>query len=451
MPIILQLTIFLLQTLIGFFIASLIGIKNKIELIGLSILIGSGVTTYAIFLAYDYLHVLINRQLVFKTLLFLSLLFGSLWAVTGKYKSIFYEKVSFRFKDFINWKKNPLGTLFIITIFLTLTLLTIGNLFWPIIDWDAIALYDFRALVISATGSFEDGIRRGYFLQYPPYTSLLHTISYLVGFTRAKLWYSFLYLAMILSFYGVVRRDRSKNQALFGSVVLMLSPVLLNGAQMAYTNLPYTIFISLGYLYILSWIKARQKSYLLVGGLLTAFSTWVRLAEPFWFFSVLLIILGVIIHRKHIVSAIFSLLAIYLLKYPWVAFVAQKQSLKIPEAIVLLPATLGGFDPLLLLVRIPEVTAFFIKNTLSIFYIYLPPLLIILFIYFTKRRWLKLAESMVFFIPLGMIFVGTLLFSVTFPEWKSIPDSAARMSMFLIPIIIYLISNSKIWGFDGKQ
>jgi len=39
-----------------------------------------------------------------------------------------------------------------------------------------------------------------------------------------------------------------------------------------------------------------------------------------------------------------------------------------------------------------------------------------------------------------LLFTGTYIFSIRFPEWKEIPDSAVRISMFFPPLMIYFIS-----------
>ena len=74
------------------------------------------------------------------------------------------------------------------------------NYFWPVSDWDALALYDFRGKVVAETGSFIDGIKLGYFYQYPPFTSLLHTTLYVLNFDRVKVWYSLLYVSFQIIF-----------------------------------------------------------------------------------------------------------------------------------------------------------------------------------------------------------------------------------------------------------
>jgi uncharacterized membrane protein len=39
-----------------------------------------------------------------------------------------------------------------------------------------------------------------------------------------------------------------------------------------------------------------------------------------------------------------------------------------------------------------------------------------------------------------VLYAGTYLFSLMFKEWREIPDSASRMSMFFPPLMIYYIA-----------
>jgi hypothetical protein len=44
------------------------------------------------------------------------------------------------------------------------------------------------------------------------------------------------------------------------------------------------------------------------------------------------------------------------------------------------------------------------------------------------------------FIQLGVLVGGMYLFSLIYPEWMDIPDSATRMAMFFPPLFIYYVA-----------
>src|SRR5690606_36372601 len=108
----------------------------------------------------------------------------------------------------------------------------------------ALALYDYRAKVKAVEGSMQQGPSLGYFFQYPPYTSLLHVFSYIFSIDRPKIIYSCLYLSFLITFFALLRRSNTSSIALTGTLLLAIDTFVFRHSTMAYTNLPYVIFLS---------------------------------------------------------------------------------------------------------------------------------------------------------------------------------------------------------------
>lgn len=424
----------------------LVGRKSSnYERFGLSWLIGSAIISYTWFLSYRFLGFSFN-------LLHLTILLVILNALIIFYKghkiypSKFINNFQTRLKNHVALIKkwDVISQVLLSSIIVVFLFSIFQNIFLPITDWDALALYDFRARVISETGTFDEGIKLGYFLQYPPYTSILHAIIYVGKMEIAKIWYSILFGSFLLVFYSLLRRFRTRTTSLLGTLFVATSPLMLSHSIMAYTNLPYSIFLVLGYIYLLFWTKKGIKYDLYIGSALVAFTTLIRLTEPFWILSIFLIILGYIKHRSNLMDTVTCMIMLVYLKIPWTSFVAFHESRTPEQPLAIIQSVASdsnSFSPS----NIFEVSIFLYQSVLPVVSIFLPAVLISFVSVILFKKWSKLIDFTIYFLFLGMIFYGTLLFSQSYPEWKNIPDSAARMAMFLLPYSIYLIFLSPIF------
>lgn len=449
MSLIISILLYTSIFIIGYLLMSLLSVKNMWEKLAVGWLIATNALTYVYFLLYS----VFNFRFTTINLVILLIVIAMLLLLLTKFKKnevqiTFKDELDLHFKKLHGLKKEKVT---LVLIFLVLIPIFIGfllNLHWPVMDWDALALYDFRAKVISTTGGLEDGISRGYFLHYPLYTSLLHTFSYLFNLESARVWYSFFYLCSLVAFYELLQRHVSQKQALIGTFFLAISPRIYQHSQMTYTNLPHAMYLALGYIYLGEWWRKGNKTDVIIGSILIAASTWVRLTEPLWIPALGILLLGALKWRtkQQIIYSFASALLIVCLRFPWTTYVAHHDKLSITN-----PLQIGGglqisSDHAVLLTRIVEVYNFFMISVIPVFKEYTPALMIAGFYILYKKRWHELTEYLFFFLLLLYIYAGIFLFSFQFKGWQEIPDSATRMAMFLIPIIIYLIMKSELWS-----
>jgi hypothetical protein len=452
----------------GLLLSKLLGIRNALESLGLSFILSSLWITVTVILVNQYLALTISPILFFG-LLSTSLLIFSLFYYV-RYKKALPLSSSWmglaQLRTFNKLEK---------TVFLIIFSLILGsaiqNVFWPVTDWDALALYDFRARVVAETGSFESGWDLGYFFQYPPYTSLLHTSLYQLDFMQVKIWYSILYASFIAVFYSMLRKRTSRTISMMGALLLATNPFMVEHSVMAYTNLAYTMFLSLGIIYLWEWHRSDIPSYLIIGSILVGGSTWVRMSEPFWMIAIALILYGFATKKRSLsllVKTVISLLFILGIKAIWPDFVANlpkpdalESVAKMSSASVLqsppsqyLKPLLSVFNPLSALLgrsyaEIQNMTL----NVGSYFWYYIFPVfsylalpsLIIIFYDIKKGDRQPLLMWGTILILLALIFLGTLIFSFSFETWDQIGGSAQRMSLFLIPLIIFSLAASSLW------
>lgn len=471
MPLLIDTVLMTDTALIGFLFVARLSALTQVERLGLAFLIG---TLWLSFVSFT-VHVFFNQPYSLS-LVVITLALGSTLGVVISGKPGVKKLV--QLKQVLQTAFSPYEKIAIGIIVLVTASSVFQNYIWPITDWDALALYDFRARVLLIQGEWTEGTRLGYFYQYPPYTSLLHAISYLSGSEKAKLWYSGIYFSFILVFYAQLRRTTTRNTALLGAAFLAVSPDVFGHATVAYTNLAYTTFFVSGCIYLWQWYGAGQKTYLLLGTLSIAASLWVRLTEPFWIVAILLLIAGAAKHRQHIMAAVSGLLLIWGMKYYWsatVAIIIQGEASAPPTlqppAVVVPPlfervatkvlATLGMYAPhssfqsltlAIIWQHVTQVNSYLFAYVAPLFMYLLVPLVLVL--WYEVRSELS-EDRKIILGTLGiivlMLWSGTFVFSFIFETWDEIGGSAQRMSMFMPPLILFFVMSSPIWKHLGSS
>lgn len=313
------------------------------------------------------------------------------------------------------------------------------DFYWPVRDWDALVLYDFRAKSFLATGWMTDAISRGYFFGYPLLTSLAHLWVYQLGMTNPMFLYALFYLSFVFSFYFILRRFNSTPMALFLTLIAISYGGIFSQAQIAYTNLPYLVYLILSYGYLFAGLKNRKVGYLLISAVLLGLSTWTRSTEPFWLISLAVAIMGTILVKKYL-GAFYYLTITILIRYPWIGFV--NANYKNIDVLKYAPQTIGLFFSNISISRINQVTVYVWRNVYSQHYISIAAVFL-LAVFLIVHKKFKGNSALLLFSLLGnliFIWIGTYLLSITKQNWKAIGESAQRMSIFLTPLCLLIIS-----------
>lgn len=410
---------------------------SKVEKIALGFIIGLGTFTFMLFLSNlcGIAYSLLNSSFILSALTILAFIFNLVFRKLEGLKDLI--NIKFDIKGFK--KKSFVEQMLLITIALLVLASIISNLYWPIKEWDAVALYDFRARVFLRTGFMDEAVAVGYFSSYPLLTSIAHTWFYLVGSTNPKIIYSFFYLALILLFYLLCKKAGLKSvPALFITFMLSVSGVIFEHSQFAYTNLPYTTYIFLGIAYSYLWIKKGNPFDLAVSAILVALSTWARFTEPFWLPIVGLVFLYALIKRKYIVAIIYAL-SIFIFRYPWRLFIKSIEGYDpaSEQAVGLMFKSIdtGSITEQAILV-LRYLWSNVISSNLLLFIIFLCVML------YTPKIIRTRSYATVYLIAvtltcLPILIFGTWMFSITQPNWTEIGNSANRMMMFMTPLILY--------------
>jgi len=425
----------LLTVIFGLLVSLVISIKiHPLERLGLSYVLGVGLLTFLMFIGY-----LVGLKFTLaNTLIILLVSIILLLILTGKsLKSYFYELKTLRKFP----KLSPLEKLIIFILVGLLIYSFIYSLYWPVADWDALALYDFRAKLFAYTGGMEEGINRGYFFGYPLLISLADAWIYLLGGDNPKFVYSLFFFAFALMFYGAIRRIGSRKMALLAVLLLVTTPSIFAHSMIVYTNLPYTIYLVMGAIYLYFWLVRKEVRYLALSGLLTGLSTWTRSTEPFWLTN-LIIVFALFLYKRKPSTILLYLLFFLPIQQAWKIYESQmagKVFSTASQISVSLSTVLTGID----FDRVQQVLGYLYQNVISSWYLIFILFLVIIFL---QIKNLFHQKNFIFLIIISLNFllllVGTYIFSFHYSVWERIPGSAERMSMFFLPMFLFYIFTS---------
>ncbi len=442
--IILTISLFTI-VLTGFFLVDIfIPKSNILERISLGFLVGTNIFTILLFILnwrFSVSYSLNNSLTALIGFLVFSYLANFATRKINKIKG-WNLRLSFSLKKFTRLEKIIIGVLLLLIVSVV-----VSNFYWPVKDWDALAVYDFKAISFSTTGYMDDAIGRGYFTAYPMFGPLVHTFIYLTGVGSPMFFYSLLYISFITSFYFLLRKISGKTLSLIGILVFASNPLIFNHATMAYQNLPYTIYFALGIIYMSLGLENKNRSYLLLGGLVFALSNWVRMEFFLFFYLIIALhVLRVFITKKYnkkmIIPIIFSCVLVYLVHYLWQGFISDKfntDSINIGKSISVYIQTISQVPSMS---HLSSLFGYILKG-FGVTFSFLPIIYFLFLLYSAyKHRHLLSGRQEVLLLPLwGMVYivVGSYIFSLSYPGWFGILESFYRLIMLFLPIYIFSI------------
>lgn len=403
--------------------------KHLIERIGLSFPLGIGLQTLFTFFSYMMFGFKISSSSMWTVLFTIILISSFIFKLTKTHIS--FEPNNLNFKNI-----NKYEVIIFIVFGLLLIISFINNLYWPLSDWDSIALYDFRAKVLFFDGDLGKATSEWtYFLGYPLLTTLAHLWMYFLGFSNPTFIYTFYYFGLALVTYGVLKRLVKEKFAILGFLFIITQPILFGHSMVAYTNLPYTYYYCLSLFYLFLGVTKGNIRLIVLSSILVGLSTWTRSSEPFWVTNIIVILIYALAKRNFILPVKYFLI-FSIFKYPWGTFERNNlpvQGVELQGALtknIVQFITNMNFN-LLISVAKYLYQAFLVPSFLTM----------VLFLIFTliQIMYIKNVKTLIFLalivFNLGLIFAGTYLLATYFESWNQIPDSVYRMSMFLIPLI----------------
>jgi hypothetical protein len=414
---------------------------NPAEDLAVTILIFVGLIGFIPFLLKEYLKVdygnFSKYLFFFLTALFL----------------FFYKRAGLYLKNLKAFMASKRWSWFEVVFITFSILLILRGLYMPVAGWDAYAMYDGRAKYLLSGMNFSElkefnryeDTNYLYYFGYPPMTSIAHLTLYLSDFSSPMVLYSLLYVSFTIFSYlildNLVLRKPAKKIFFLTAVA---SPLILEQATIAYTNLPM-IALLVGALYFLIKFSSRKGfRELVLFALLLAFSNWTRILEPLYFALLTPFVFVVFLDRKFSLGRKFFYLMVVALvvlapRIVWQQYVTSRVG-GIGDTMPPAGTIISRLPNSLLLANLTEV-AFFIYIALRPVRLYLALLILslsLLFLYINKVKGGVLIIVSVIILLGSIMFVGTLYMSVTFDWWDEIPGSFLRSSLVIIPFISFL-------------
>jgi len=268
---------------LGYVLTRLLGIKDKLERLGLGFFLTFGLIGFSLF-GLTLLNIPLNTNIAY--------MFVGLSCI-----SFLLSIKDFRGIRISGWWR-------LIVILIGISFLT--NLYQPPITWDSLTLYDFRAKLFANGMSYRDlflnlskyGGDFGYYTNgYPPLISLVTSLSYLINESVMPLFSGAL-LAFVLLFYSLMTKYASKKVGVIFSLILASTSIIFYHSTIYYSNLFYSILLSLSVLYLYDFSNTKKTKSLLLCYFLLIISSWVRMTEPFYILIFVISIMVTIPQKK---------------------------------------------------------------------------------------------------------------------------------------------------------
>jgi len=330
----------------------------------------------------------------------------------------------------------------------------IANFYWPVKDWDALALYDARArFIVFQQGNLVSAFKilSPYYFSYPLFTTLNHYLVYLFGGENPMFIYTLICTTFLITFYYLVADKIDKKTAFFCTVLVGISSRIFEHSMIAYTNLPYAIYLIIGLIYLSHFFSSHRMRDLTFSSTLIGIGTFIRSEESFWVVvttALIFTFLGEKIKKLKVkwfyIPLFLSIVLVFVI--PWELFKKRmgigNDTLYTFDSIATHSVSLffSGFQ----LGYLKDLFIHFWRYSLR-FDIYLLIGYIISVIIAKDKFKIKtiLSSEIYQIVLLCLIYLfllgGSLVLRIRFPvdHWWALGGSMERLTMFIAPLLIY--------------
>ncbi len=181
--------------------------------------------------------------------------------------------------------RRPFELALIALIVLLSLVVAIHCLAFPLYEWDAFAIWGFKAKVlfnegVSHSTYFQDISKSFSHLDYPLLFPFLTAGAYgMMGGVyekSGKLLLLFFYISLLMLTFSAVRAKLSLRQSLFLTFILGSVPALLRFAGSGYAGTIFAFYLAASVIYLCRWIESEGFSDLLISSLFSAFSLFAK-------------------------------------------------------------------------------------------------------------------------------------------------------------------------------
>jgi len=317
-----------------------------------------------------------------------------------------------------------------------------------VMEWDAVALYDARAMFLKAGVKFSDMVQFSkydevnyYYLMYPPFTSISHYMwREVLPTVSVSLYYSVYLLLFAVGLYLLASKLLGRFYGLLAVLLTILIKDIFILSILEYANLPFTTNIVFAVLLLAIYLKYKEKWTLFMSAVLLALSQWIRFLEPVWLL-VITVFSVVLIKEKRYKELIISVLILltpsvlnYLSWNNFVSNIAHNPNSVTTNTSIIINMIIG-----LVAGKAFEVFKYCIKVFGLQFVGYLATLISGLL--FIKRKIMDSSFTyLLYFLTATILFYFIAIYYSSFQGewWQSLGGSVIRSSSYIIPIAIII-------------
>lgn len=448
-----QLTIFFLSIFLpGYLISSLIFKKDKISLfliLPLSYGIGAFFITMQLFL---YLFVF---RLSFSYIIFyLILLAENLWLFFLVYKreilpniNTFQTKRKFILDFYQSFSaKKVVSIIIVFLIFLNLAFLTLNALSRPVMTYDSMDMWSYKAKILFYENKVEFNpedslyLGGGRFIHYPQHLPLLqywlHVNLGEYNDLLVNLIFIFYFISLLSVMFYFLKEYVSCFYGFIFTFFLSSMPLFFYHGFNAYADLTLSFYVFIAFAFLYSWLKEKNSKHLLLSGIFWGISFWIKDTAILYILPGLAVLtLYLIIERIRILNIFKYIFFIILPVFPWIMFKITYDFgvSNVESGIGFHPEVINSFF-----------TAMFLTNNWNIFWY------IILVVLLLNIKKIIINKELLWSWIFVFMSLAVLLFTYLFTErYQFALDHTAlsRNIMIIVPITVFLTG---LW-FRGEE
>ena len=323
------------------------------------------------------------------------------------------------------------------------------------LDWDAVSLFDARAKYLELGERFSQMANlteydilpnKPYYLLYPPFTSLVHYVWRILPIHfPVSIFYSVNLMLLGLVIFLLTRKTLGTFLAASLSLLTISSKDIFVISTLEYTNLPYTLIISLAVFLMINFLLKHSLWIYVFLVLAVVSSFWTRELEPIWAIIILSFFLAALIKKRmkhyfiYLLVMVLASIVSYLSWHYFVGKIADSPALVQYSYRNILQSIIGVFTG-----RLFSVVLFIGKTWNLYLLIYLPVLIIGVLKY---KRLIKNTDLLFsfLFLTLTLSFYVFGLYFISFQKetWSVLGGSLVRSSTFLVPVAGYFLFSTK--------
>jgi len=279
------------------------------ERFGLAYGVGLGTLTFGVFLLSLVGAPFGKHTLVFALVVWLAVI----WYVKRKRR----DELNLR----IHWDRPSLPAIILAGGILLVSLASLfESVVQPIWSLDAVGNWAVKGKAIFSLGTVRAAGYYGHHAHYPLNIPIAIALFYYFGEPFVKSIFPFYFMAILMVFYGSLRRHGCHNAASAGTLILALTPFVFEHSTIAYADLPMAFYYTSSVIYLYAFCKENDRAFLMLSSVLVGMGCWTRPDGPIWLFPNLTVVTICALRRKQWLDPILYAGPILFFFVPWSVF-----------------------------------------------------------------------------------------------------------------------------------